>query len=251
MVVQAYISRHGQSVHNENNVGDLIIGGRNLDTPLSRVGIEKVVLQGLYFQREKIKFDLILRSPARRTIEHSIIIADMTNYSGLIIDDRDFLEVDNGSAEGKIKVEILGSKQDERYMAYYFDPYVRLAEDAESYAQCASRGYSSLERHARGISDGVVYLAGHQKNVWGAIQLALKQKLSPAEARFMENAAFSRLKLTPDGWSTENEFRYCRAELLHQDNPLERQDVREIVETYKNRFKNLIYSKTEMVFAES
>ena len=75
--------------------------------------------------------------------------------------------------------------------------------------------------------------------------------MSPAEARFMENAAFSRLKLTPDGWSTENEFRYCRAELLHQDNPLERQDVREIIEIYEKRFKSLKYYKTEMVFAES
>ncbi|MCB9359258.1 histidine phosphatase family protein [Candidatus Woesearchaeota archaeon] len=98
-MLDIYLIRHAQSVMNTR---PWIIGGRTNHTPLTDLGVSQSIMLGIYLRNNKILFDEVYSSPARRTQQTAEISCGVAHFplENIILND-DLQELDRGDWQGK------------------------------------------------------------------------------------------------------------------------------------------------------
>lgn len=102
--VELYLIRHGESAMNAHRAH--LIGGRGNETPLTPTGEEQSELLGHYLAASDIIPDLIVASPAVRTVETARIVLDAMGLTVEPVIDDALQEMDRGDWVGRVRTEI-------------------------------------------------------------------------------------------------------------------------------------------------
>ena len=184
MAVSLYLIRHAQSTANVDPRH--LIGGRNLQVPLTDEGYRQAKLLGKCLRQKGVECDVAYCSPALRTAETARIVLKEMEYEGEVVFDLDLLERDQGDWSGRPRTSV-----------YYppsrdFRPGDRQKGESEhDVAQRMSRALERIVRNARVNTNVFIFSHAH------AIRCLLAEWCEiPVQEIYIDNTSVTHLRVT-------------------------------------------------------
>ena len=153
-MLQLYFVRHGQTEWNKLGIPQ----GSENDIELNDEGKIEALKTGIYlnkYRQKDSKFDMIISSPMKRTIETAQIIAKQINYNGDIESDNNLIEASHGNdVNQREKDEIIAGWKNIR------DPIERMhllqKYDSMIYDVCGKETTESIKNRCKIVMDNIL-----------------------------------------------------------------------------------------------
>ena len=152
-----YLLRHGESEMNVQAAD--VVGGRSNHTPLTNWGKEQALLAGRWLLAHDIVPDVVVASPALRTLHTTVLALDGMNMSGRKFDiDYRLQELSQGIMEGRARSEVWTP---DVVTILRQDPMQFKFEKGDSVADVQSRKIQWLETVEKAHPKGTVLVGAH------------------------------------------------------------------------------------------